>query len=290
MANAEVKTSQLANLLTTALEAHLNEYPHSNPELLEVAHYALRSRGHRWRPILFLRVSAQLDNRDLNRVLPIACAIEYLHTSSLLLDDLPCCDNARIRRGVPCAHIKFGEAHAIMASHWLCHVAQHQLHSISIEGETANLEEAFRATMNAMLKGQVADLRAGAAGLEDIIEEYRLKSGVLYGFAASAPALLLGEARAAEALREFGEFLGVAYQTADDIADITGSPQLLGKEINKDVGKSTLPRLIGVERAVKTKTEYRDRAAARLATLGTHEELLALADMIIGVESPITAE
>ena len=112
--------------VNSLLPQELHNYPHQTEQLLEAAEYAVAGPGHRWRPILFTRIYEKLsDKAQSSKALSVACAIEFLHTASLILDDLPSADDATLRRGKQPCHLEFGEARAILAALWLCDVAQH---------------------------------------------------------------------------------------------------------------------------------------------------------------------
>lgn len=249
----------------------LRAYPYPSKDLQDASHYSFSSGGHRWRPILFLRVYGKLAaGRDLGAVIKLACSIELVHTASIMLDDLPEMDNAQVRRGKKTCHLEFGPAVAVMASLWLCDVAQHVVHGFQSARPPkpgCDLEEHIRFARSQMMLGQVRDLQATCTGEEEILEVYRLKSGVLYGLAAAAPAYLLGLARQAELLQRFGHFLGIAYQISDDIADMTASARELGKDVGRDVARKTIPRLFGERRAVELRDTYKQSAISELKHL-----------------------
>lgn len=272
-------------LLNSELLKYLRGYPHRTDELYEAAVYSVDSPGHRWRPILFMRIYDKLDDKaELSSVLSIACAIEFLHTASLILDDLPSADDATLRRGKQPCHLKFGEARAILTALWLCDLAQHLIHEFDASGtEEAgmDLEGLFRKTKNAMMKGQILDLEQEILAQDRIIEKYRLKSGALYAFTASTPAYLLRLPELARHLSAFGDYLGIAYQCSDDVFDQTGSAEVLGKDVRKDENKSTIPALLGLRKATEIRDYYKERAINELSNVpGPIDDLIELVGRI----------
>lgn len=264
----------------------LSEYPHKIQDLSRVAKYAVLSSGHRWRPVLFLKIYKTLSRqKNIQSILPIACSMEFLHTASIILDDLPSMDNALLRRGKKTSHLVFGEAKTILTAVWLCDVAQHLIHSVESKNRDAvqfNLEDCLRLTKSRLMTGQIMDLQQKQQTVSKIIKLYQLKSGIFYAFAASAPARLLGMRDLIEPLERFGNYLGIAYQLSDDIADQVGNKKQLGKDIRKDDGKFTIPQKFGINRAIKLRDFYREKAVAHLQKLPyPTNELINLADRII---------
>ena len=265
----------------------LSEYPYNIKDLSQVVKYVVLSPGHRWRPILFLKIYGMLSGRkDVQPVLPIACSMEFLHTASIILDDLPSMDNALLRRGKKTSHLVFGEAKTVIAALWLCDVAQHLIHNTRLQNEERgfrlDLENNLRQTKSSLIAGQLLDLRQKQKTISEIIRMYELKSGGFYAFAASTPARLLGMRHIIKPLEEFGHYLGIAYQLADDIADLTANEKSLGKDIHKDDGKFTIPQKFGIRRAIELRDIYRDKAVAQLQKLSQPvDDLVILADRII---------
>src|SRR5579871_2718310 len=175
------------DLINQALFDCLFAYPFKNDRISEAACYSVRAGGHRWRPVLFLQLYELLAARASASVVPIACSIEFVHTASIILDDLPAMDDAALRRGAKTCHLKFDQATALMAAFWLCDVAQHQLceyERFSHKNGRNDLGERLRFTKNEMMHGQALDLHPRASAEKDILEICRLKSGALYAFTA----------------------------------------------------------------------------------------------------------
>src|SRR5438105_4545519 len=119
-------------LLNKSLLESLFSYPHQTSELLEAAIYSVESPGHRRRPILFLKTYEVLGGENQQAVVPIACAFEFLHTASIILDDTPVMDNGLLRRGRKACHLRFGEARAVTTAIWLCDIAQYLVHQYQL--------------------------------------------------------------------------------------------------------------------------------------------------------------
>jgi len=143
-----------------------------------------------------------------------------------------------------------------------------------------DLKGLWRNVKNEMMKGQTWDLESRALSTDEIIEKYRLKSGALYGFAASAPATILGLTEVASSLKTFGNYLGIAYQLADDLHDFLDSSFQLGKDVGKDANKDTIPNVRGSLEAVALRDSYKNRAIAELTKHANLEDLVPLVEAI----------
>lgn len=275
----------LNKLLNEKLSEYLTSYPHQTSELLEAATYSVESPGHRWRPILFLKIYHKLSRTENNHnVLALACAIEYVHTASIILDDLPSMDDGTLRRGKKPCHLEFGQACAILTAHWLCDVAQHLIHEyLSAIGTKPafDIENFLRITKNEMMKGQILDLARNELADDKIIEKYQLKSGALYAFAASVPAHILNLNEIAKTLKNFGDYLGIAYQISDDTHDCTDTSQDLGKDVNKDESKNTIPRMYGIRKAIELRDLYKKKSITEIEKLSdSFKDIVGLVENI----------
>jgi len=259
----------------------------TNPSSIHRAmRYSVFAGGKRLRPILCLE-TARMFGADLAGATHAGCAVEFIHTYSLIHDDLPALDNDDLRRGKPTSHKMFGEAIAILAGDALLTLAFQTLANAPIEPARrvrviAEIS-AGAGTVNGMVGGQVADLEAerkavDSAGLEYI---HRSKTAALIRSSVVAGAIAGGaQDEDVERLRRFGENIGWAFQVVDDILDVEESSAALGKTAGKDQAqqKATYPALYGLEksRAIAVDLEakalreldcYSDRAA-RLRELG----------------------
>jgi len=234
--------------------------------------YSVFAGGKRLRPILSYE-SARMFGRNPAGALAVGCAIEFIHTYSLIHDDLPALDNDDLRRGKPTNHKQFGEAIAILAGDALLTLAFQTLADADVEAErrVRVVQEVARAagTVNGMVGGQVADIEAekkpiDAAGLECI---HRSKTAALIRGAIVAGAIAGGAKNEdVERLGRFGEQIGWAFQVVDDILDVSASSEALGKTAGKDQAqqKATYPALYGVEKSRQIAAELERKAMREL--------------------------
>jgi len=270
-------------LVNRALEAYLPAVRGPAFRVVQAMHYSLFAGGKRLRPILCL-AAAEAVGGDAGEALPVACALEMIHTYSLIHDDLPAMDDDDLRRGQPTCHKKFDEATAILAGDGLLTEAFHTLAAAAprFEGREAVLLEvtellAKAAGYQGMVGGQMLDLMAEGrrVTLKELETIHRLKTGALLTVATRAGALVGGGNRVeVTALTSFGERFGLAFQVTDDLLDVEGTTAELGKPVGSDEkrGKATYPALLGlkasrklaqrlVEEAVAILSPFQDRAA-----------------------------
>src|SRR5438067_12836985 len=235
--------------------------------------YSVFAGGKRIRPILCLETSRIFASVVLPTVHP-ACAIEFIHTYSLIHDDLPALDNDDLRRGKPTCHKKFGEAIAILAGDALLTLAFETIGATpaAAERRAAILSEiaAAAGTVNGMVGGQVADIEAEGKPVDPQMLEYihRSKTAALIRASITAGALCAGAASEdVSRLRRFGETIGWAFQVTDDILDVEESSAALGKTAGKDMAqqKATYPAVYGLERSHQIANDLATKAIAELA-------------------------
>jgi geranylgeranyl diphosphate synthase, type II len=257
--------------------------------LEEAMRYSLLAGGKRIRPVLALGTAEALD-RDPADMLPLAAALELIHTYSLIHDDLPAMDDDDLRRGRPTCHVKYGEDIAILAGDGLYaeafrHLLQHQQAEPS-ELLAAASELATATGVNGMVGGQYIDVRGlvphGDVGLRRLHE---LKTGRL--IAASVECVLLlgaGEAAATRlaGFRAFAAELGVLFQIVDDILDVTGTEDALGKPQGSDErhGKLTYVSQYGVDGARRMAADSHSNAREALKQAGRAADLEHITDFI----------
>lgn len=211
--------------------------------------------GKRMRPLLLMVIA-----RDLGCASPalidVACAVELVHASSLVLDDMPCMDDARLRRGAPAIHVTFGQDVAILASIALLSRAfrilsrAEALAPLVRTSLVGALAEAVGT--QGLAKGQFQDLHGGAArSVDDIALTNELKTGALLGATVDMAAIIAqSDARVAQSLRAFASAAGQAFQIRDDLKDLPGNDSAItGKDVGLDAGKATLLTTLGVEEA-----------------------------------------
>jgi geranylgeranyl diphosphate synthase type II len=259
--------------------------------LEEAMRYSLLAGGKRIRPVLALATAKALG-QDPSTILPLAAALELIHTYSLIHDDLPAMDDDELRRGRPTCHVKFGEDVAILAGDGLYAEAFKLLLSEQ-PGEPANLlkavcELADATGVNGMVGGQYIDVQAlvpqGAASLRRLHE---LKTGRLIGASVGCVLLLMEGSREGSRLPHFRHFaaeLGVLFQIVDDILDVTGTDDALGKPRGSDErhGKVTYVTQYGVDgaREMAAESQRNARAALAQAAPGGAAELEQITDFI----------
>ncbi len=248
--------------------------------------YSVLAGGKRLRPLLcVLAAEACGGNRD--QALPAACALEMVHTYSLIHDDLPAMDDDDLRRGRPTCHKAFDEATAILAGDGLLTLA-FQVLAERVRPELAAVR-CVRALAEAagpegMVGGQMADLAAEGRrdGTPEALEAiHRRKTGALLRASLRMGAHVAGASQEeVEALDRYGEAIGLAFQIVDDLLDVQGDEAKLGKRVGKDseLGKWTYPGFLGVEGSRLRARQLADEAVAALAPLGTRgDRLRALA-------------
>jgi geranylgeranyl diphosphate synthase, type II len=242
----------------------------------EAMRYSVFAGGKRIRPILCLE-SARIFASDAEAALHPGCALEFIHTYSLIHDDLPALDNDDLRRGKPTCHKKFGEAIAILAGDALLTLAFETIGTAPVDSglRVKMLTEVAKSagTVNGMVGGQVADLEAEGkgAGPETLEYIHRAKTAALIRASVTAGAICAGAGEEDVArLRHFGETIGWAFQVTDDILDVEESSAALGKTAGKDIAqqKATYPSVFGLERSHQIANELSSQAIADLAPYG----------------------
>ncbi len=254
----------------------------------EAMRYSLLAGGKRIRPVLCL-AAARSAGTDPADVLPAAAAIELIHTYSLIHDDLPAMDDDELRRGRPTSHVVYGEAVAILAGDGLFAEAIRlfcERQKADPDRVLAALAELTRATgAEGMVGGQYVDVAAaGGLDAERLRELHMLKTGRLIAASVAVPLLLAGlPATEMDAYRRFADELGVLFQIVDDILDVTGSDEQLGKPHGSDErhGKVTYVSLFGLERARELAAESHRNARDALAQVaGETADLAKVTDFI----------
>jgi geranylgeranyl diphosphate synthase, type II len=259
--------------LRALVEEHLDALRFSTDALTarleEAMRYSLLAGGKRIRPVLTLATARALG-AEPRRYLPAAAAIELIHTYSLIHDDLPAMDDDELRRGMPTSHIKFGEDVAILAGDGLFAEAMRLFCQQPGEPERvlAALAELAAATgVDGMVGGQYVDVVGAGLDSEGLRALHALKTGRLIAACIGTVLVLegLGEPETIP-YRRFADELGVLFQIVDDILDVTGSDEELGKPHGSDErhGKLTYVSLFGLERARELAAQSREKALASL--------------------------
>lgn len=282
----------------TAVESYLETLFAGRPDwrdLYESMRYSLLAGGKRIRPVLTLEFARLAGLADWKTALPMACALELVHTYSLIHDDLPCMDDDDLRRGRPTNHKVFGEANAVLAGDGLLTAAfetmlapGQKLPPERVLGAAGILARA--AGGRGMVGGQVLDMagEGRALGLTEVEELQRLKTGALIRAAVEMGCAVAGGAEEQrEALCRYADCLGLAFQIQDDILDVVGDEATLGKPIGSDArsDKTTFVALKGLADCRILVAELTDRAVEALAPFGSEaESLRGLAQSLAGRE------
>ncbi|MCY8232901.1 polyprenyl synthetase family protein [Priestia endophytica] len=278
-----------------ALESYLKEYKKLVEELLptqiealqmpsllkESMLYSLTAGGKRIRPILLL-ATLEAFGKDKSLGYEAACAVEMIHTYSLVHDDLPSMDDDDLRRGKPTNHKVFGEAAAILAGDALLTYSFQIVTKANLSPEIKLLviEELARAAgAEGMVGGQMADIEGEEKklSLKELEYIHEHKTGKLLSFGIIAGAIIAGASEdQLSHLKNFSYHLGLAFQIQDDILDIEGNEQLLGKPVGSDTGndKATYPALLGMENAKEKLKYHMDQAIMELEKAEIQDSML----------------
>ena len=261
------------------------------PKLRDAMFYSVEGGGKRLRPCLVLAVCEMLGG-DIQNALPIACALEMIHTYSLIHDDLPCMDDDDMRRGRPSNHKVFGEAMAVLAGDGLLSFAfeimlAHALKTGDRGVLAAACEVALRAGARGMVTGQAADIEYEGSRItteETLRFIHRHKTADMLEAAVAAGALTAGaDDDTLRALRLYSEKMGLLFQITDDILDVSGDPALMGKTLGKDAeqGKLTYVGLLGLEGAQKAAARAAEEAKDAVRGVKENGYLSALIDKML---------
>jgi geranylgeranyl pyrophosphate synthase len=287
--------------IEAALDRLLPAVPHCPPRVAESMRYSLLAGGKRLRPVLALAAAeaialARADDPASARELamPVACALEMIHTYSLIHDDLPAMDDDTMRRGRPTSHVVFGEGMAILAGDGLLTEAFALMaREPNGDGLAARKLRALRIVADAaggcgMVGGQAIDLEAtGAAraiSREELREMHARKTGALIRAAADVGAVMAAATDAQlAAVDRYAAELGLAFQIVDDILDVEAASAALGKTAGKDAaaGKPTYPALYGLDESHRMADACVDRALAVLTHAGLAGYLPAIAQWVV---------
>lgn len=295
--------------LEAALEAAIPAPPECPPIIAEAMRYSLMAGGKRFRPVLALATADAVDAMaghasSRPSVLAFACAIELIHTYSLVHDDLPAMDDDTLRRGRPTAHMVYGDGLAILSGDGLLTEA------FALMARTATPEDgalntrrlraiavvAAAAGAAGMVGGQAIDLAASGDGhagggpptapldADGLRAMHDRKTGALITAAAVSGAIMAGaEPSVVDAIDRYARELGLAFQIVDDVLDVEGAAEELGKTAGKDAaaGKPTYPSLHGIEASRRQAAEAADRARAALRPVGLEGRLLEIVGWVV---------
>ena len=291
LAFLEVERERIDRALLEVSLHGVAEYPLS---IREPAEYALSTAGKRLRPLLCILAysTAGVDERVPDAIYRLSCALEIVHTYSLVHDDLPCMDDDDLRRGRPTVHKVYGNARATLAGASLLPLAIDVLETegrgLNLSGETRAalvLELTRAAGSQGMVGGQLLDLEGERRSIpgEHLEEIHRRKTGALLTSALRIGAIARGTTEdLLQRLTAYGRALGLAFQIADDLLDVEGESDAIGKTAGRDLqlDKASYPSLYGTDGARKLARQKAEEAKQAIRPLGS-ERLEALADYVI---------
>lgn len=282
---------EIASFENYLIEA-VKKYAHTSEELLEAMTYSLSTGGKRFRPLLLL-AAVKLGKGSMTDAFPVAAALEWIHTYSLIHDDLPAMDNDDYRRGKLTTHKAFNEATAILAGDALLTAAfniildQEDIPANKRVQLAKSLGEASGA--NGMVAGQMADIQGESVSLtfDDVVAIHKKKTGALIEFAVLAGSLIADmSVNASVSLHKYAEHLGLAYQIHNDLKDVVLTEDESGKQANRDqeLGKNTYPSLLGLEGAIQKLDDEIAEAEKQIELIRQSDDTklnLALLDVFI---------
>lgn len=280
-------------LINDTLQKLLSEATYQGT-LANAMTYALMANGKRLRPVLCIAAGEAVGSAHQQNILLAGCAIEFIHTYSLIHDDLPAMDDDTLRRGKPTCHIAFDEATAILAGDGLLTLAFDVLSNKALY-QGNNFERwldviqliAKASGAMGMVEGQIRDVGAEgqALDIQSLEQIHCLKTGALINAAVMAGALIAGAGDLQlSALQQYAQKLGMAFQVVDDLLNVEGDPDVMGKAVGTDQekNKSTYPALIGVDASKKLALELIDDALHALVKFDNKSDpLRAIARYVI---------
>ncbi len=282
------RLNEHANTVEAALHGYLDVKKEVAQPLFDSMRYSLYAGGKRLRPALVIEFCRLFGGSDAQAI-PFACAIECLHTYSLIHDDLPCMDDDDLRRGKATNHRLYGESTALLAgdglltfafellSHKSCASAEDTLSAIRVLS--------YYAGMSGMVGGQQYDLNGEKTppDLDGVCLTHKLKTGALMQAACLMGCCAAGvskDSKKWEAAKQFGEHLGLAFQIQDDVLDSTGTVEILGKEINQDEKKVTFLNFMTAQEARDYAVQETQIACQAIAEFPHSEHLIGLANYL----------
>ncbi len=286
------KITEFSELINKDLFEYFDTYLEEYKVIFDSMRYSVENGGKRVRPLLTL-LFCDACGGDVKKALPVAEAVEYIHTYSLIHDDLPCMDNDDFRRGKPSNHKVYGEAFALLAGDGLLTAAFERisdLHKAGLYSADVAVNAVYTlshlAGSRGMIGGQVIDLineDNADADIDSLMLMDNLKTGALIE-AACVMGCIVAEADEAKkkAAAEFAKKIGLAFQIKDDILDVTGTLEKLGKMVGSDEqnGKSTYVTLLGVEKCQELVDKLTEEAMSALDAFDDNEALKEYAEYL----------
>ena len=291
----EQKLNKYISIISKELEKHLDITYAKNDKLIKAMKYSIMAGGKRLRPILAI-ASYEIFDTNIEKVLPYACAIEMIHTYSLIHDDLPAMDDDVYRRGKLTNHIVFGEGVAILAGDGLLNYAFEIMINETLKHKNMrpyidSMNVIAKASgINGMIGGQVVDIESNNQDMDaETLDYIHLnKTAALIIAPLKVGAIIAGaDENQINDMEHIGRSLGLAFQIRDDILDIIGDKSKLGKDIgsDEDQSKFTYPSLYGMEKSINKVKDLTYQAQKRLEPYGEKAKFLyELTEYLIGRE------
>ena len=283
MNNFEELSAVYKNKIEAYLQYNCSVYPEEpQQELFASMRYSLLAGGKRLRPV-FVYDFCRMCGGDVDLATPFAAAVEMIHTYSLIHDDLPCMDNDDFRRGKPTNHKKFGESIAVLAGDALLTAAFSHIAKANLPAETRIQAVEILADLSGelgMVGGQILDIQSETRQCtkQEVIDIQTRKTGALIQ-AACMLGVLAGQGSQEQmyAAREFAAHIGLAFQIRDDMLDVIGNPEELGKSTGTDAEKNTFVHLYGLEACDSLVQAHTEKAIQALAAFNDAEFMKQLA-------------
>lgn len=285
------KLEEYNSKINDVLIEHLPSANDGQIDVVRAMKYSLSNGGKRLRPVLTLEF-CKMCGGDVESAMNYACAVEYVHTYSLIHDDLPCMDDDDMRRGNPSCHKMYGEAMALLAGDGLLTHAFEICASADLDAQK-NSDAVCLLSQNAgvggMLGGQVIDLKyeAGDPTISDILSVHKLKTGALISAACLLGCIAAGASNEQlSAASKYAYLIGTAFQIKDDLLDVQGDEAVLGKPVGSDAenDKTTYVTLVGAQKAQKDVEKLTAKAIEILDEFEDNEFMKALSEYLINRE------
>lgn len=291
MTDYQSKYNEYLELINEALKTYAAKEDCLQDEIYLAVNYSLMAGGKRIRPVILLEF-CNICGGSIVSALPVACALEMIHTYSLIHDDLPCMDDDDLRRGKPTNHIVFGEAGAVLAGDALLNLAFETIVNFAASSGLSNeqiikiLQYLSTASgIKGMIGGQVIDMRfeKTAADIESLRSMHRLKTGAMFKASAVLGCICANASEdKIKSAENFADNFGLAFQITDDILDVVGSAEKTGKnksDVNNN--KSTFVSLLGMENAKKEAEKYINNAKEELMHFNNNDFIIWLANTLL---------
>lgn len=285
------KLEEYNSIINSALMEHLPIANDGQIDVVRAMKYSLSNGGKRLRPVLTLEF-CKMCGGDVKSALPYASAVEYVHTYSLIHDDLPCMDDDDMRRGNPSCHKMYGEAMALLAGDGLLTHAFEICSSADLDAQK-NADAVCLLAQNAgvggMIGGQVIDLKyeSGDPTISDILSVHKLKTGALISAACLLGCIAAGASNEQlAAASKYAYLIGTAFQIKDDLLDVQGDEAVLGKPVGSDAAndKTTYVTLVGARKAQQDVEKLTAKAIEILNEFNDNEFMKALSEYLVNRE------